>query len=156
MLTAAAFVVSAIPAQAASLNSTDAEFLSTAIQIQAGRYAMASYEQQHGTGSVKSFATAVTSQAARDLNMLQQLAKQSGVTPPKGPLVQDNYHYSQLVGLSGSALDKSFAREFRISDQINADTYHSEMGDGQDSTLKTYANQRYVAVQHEINTLSHF
>lgn len=156
MLTAAAFIGFTIPAAAASLNSTDADFLSTAIQIQAGRYAMATYEQQHGTGTVKGFATGVASQASHDLTMLQQLAKQSGVNPPKGPLVQDNYHYSQLVGLSGSALDKSFAREFRISDQINADTYHDEMGGGQSSTLKAYANQRYVAVQHEIDKLNHF
>lgn len=156
VLTAAAMTLIAVPAAAASLNSTDAEFLSTAIQIQAGRYAMATYEQQHGTGSVKSFASGVASQSTRDLNMLQKLAKESGVTAPNGPLVQDNYHYSQLVGLSGSALDKSFAREFRISDQVNADTYHSEIGDGQNAALKAYAKQRYLAVQHEISALNHF
>jgi hypothetical protein len=155
MLTAAALIVAVVPAAAASLNSTDTDFLTTAIQIQAGRYAMASYEKQHGTGAVKSFAATVVVQAAHDLNMLQTLAKQSGVTAPKGLLVQDNYHYSQLVGLSGSALNKSFVRELRISDQVNVDTYGSEIKQGQHQTLKTYAKQRYAAIQHEINTLKH-
>lgn len=117
---------------------------------------MATYEQQHGTGSVKIFATGVASQSARDLIMLQKLAKQSGVTAPTGPLVQDNYHYSQLVGLKGSALDKTFAREFRISDQVNKDTYGSEIGQGQNQTLKSFAKHRYAAVQQEISKLSHF
>jgi hypothetical protein len=156
VLTAAVLIALAVPAAAASLNSTDSEFLTTAIQIQVGRYAMATYEQQHGTGTVKSFATTVAKQAASDLSMLQKLAKQHGVTAPKGPLIQDNYHYSQLVGLKGSALDKSFAREFRISDQINADTYRTQIRDGQDRTLTAYAKQRYAAVQHEISTLSHY
>jgi hypothetical protein len=117
---------------------------------------MASYEQQHGSGAAKNFASSVTSQSLHDLRMLRKLAKQYGVTPPSGPLIQDKYHYSQLVGLSGSALNKKFAREFRISDQINADTYRDEARHGQDRTLKAYAKQRYDAVQREINTLKRF
>jgi hypothetical protein len=152
----AALVIFAVPAAAASLSSSDSEFLSTAIQIQAGRYAMASYEQQHGTGAAKRFATSVVSQALHDLRMLRKLAKQHGVTPPAGPLIQDKYHYSQLAGLSGSELDKRFAREFRISDQINAETYRDQMQHGENDTLKVYAKRRYEAVQREINTLKHF
>jgi hypothetical protein len=53
-------------------------------------------------------------------------------------------------------LDKRFAREFRISDQINADTYRDAMRHGQNGTLKAYAKQRYTAVQHEIEVLKKF
>jgi predicted outer membrane protein len=156
VLLAAVLTASAIPAAAASLSSSDAEYLTTAIQIQAGRYAMATYEQQHGTGAVKSFAASVVAQSSSDSRMLNALAKKYGVTPPKGPLVQDNYHYTQLVGLSGSALNKSFAREFRISDQVNLETYRDEMNHGQDAKLKAHAKQRFQAVQQEIKTLQRF
>jgi Domain of unknown function (DUF4142) len=155
-LAATMLVSLALPAAAASLSNTDAEYLTTAIQIQAGRYAMASYEQQHGTGAVKSFAASVVVQSASDSRTLEKLAKQYGITPNKGLLIQDKYHYSQIASLSGSALDKSFARELRISDQINQDTYRTEMRQGQNSTLKAHAKQRYAALQQEITTLKRF
>jgi hypothetical protein len=69
--------------------------------------------------------------------------------------MQDQYHYGQLQGLSGSALDKTFVREFRISNQINADTYKEEVKSGSNATLKSYAKQRVAAVQHELTTLQH-
>ncbi|HKU67832.1 MAG TPA: DUF4142 domain-containing protein [Candidatus Baltobacteraceae bacterium] len=155
VLTAAALVLLAVPAAAASLGSNDAEYLTTAIQIQAGRYAMASYEQQHGTGAVKRFAASVVSQSASDSRMLEKLAKQYGVTPDKPLLIQDKYHYSQMAGLSGSALDQSFVRELRISDQINQDTYSNEMRHGQNGSLKAHAKGRYAAVQRELTALKH-
>jgi hypothetical protein len=155
VLTAAAIAAMSLPAFAASLSSQDSSFLKTAVQIQAGRFALASYEQQHGSGRAKAFAASIASQSAQDSRMLTTLAKRFGVTPPKGLLVQDQYHYGQLQGLSGSALDKTFAREFRISNQINADTYKEEVKSGSNATLKTYAKQRAAAVQHELTTLQH-
>jgi hypothetical protein len=155
VLTAAAIAAISLPAFAASLSTQDSSFLNTAVQIAAGRFALASYEQQHGTGKAKSFAASVASQAADDSRMLTTLAKRYGITPPKDLLVQDQYHYGQLQGLSGSALDASFVREFRISDQINADTYTQQVKSGSNATLKAYAKQRAAAVQHELTTLQH-
>lgn len=156
VLTAAALALLAVPATAASLSDRDADYLKTAIQIQMGRYAMASYEKQHGSGSVKKFAASVQSQAAHDSRVLENLAKHYGVTPEKGLLIQDKYHYSKLMGTSGSELDKRFARELRISDDINKYTYKQEMKEGQNATLKTHAQRRYTAVQHELSALKKF
>jgi predicted outer membrane protein len=155
VLTAGAIAMLSLPAFAASLSADDSTFLQSAIQIQAGRYALASYEQQHGSGRTKSFATSVAAQSAKDSRTLASWAKRYGVTPPKGLQVQDQYHYGQLQGLSGSALDKTFVREFRISDQINLDTYKAQAKNGSDGQLKTYAKQRASAVQQEINALKH-
>lgn len=153
VLTAAVIALMCVPASAASLNTQDSEFLTTAMQIQAGRYALASYAQQHGSGKVKAFAASIVTQGTADSRMLTGLAKRYGVTPTSKLLIQDQYHYGQLQGLSGSALDKSFVRELRISDQINVDTYKEQTRKGSDATLKTYAKQRYAALQHEITAL---
>jgi hypothetical protein len=155
VLTVAAIAMLSLPALAASLGSQDTSFLNTAVQIQAGRFALATYEQQHGSGRAKAFAASVASQSAQDSRMLTSLAKRYGITPPKDLLVQDQYHYGQLQGLSGSALDASFVRELRISDQINADTYKQEVQSGSNATLKAYAKKRSAAVQQELSTLSH-
>ena len=86
VVTAAALALLAVPAAAASLSSSDADYLKTAIQIQNGRYAMASYEAQHGSGAAKKFAASVASQAAHDSRMLEKLATHYGITPDKGLL----------------------------------------------------------------------
>ena len=153
VLTAAALALLAVPATAASLSNRDADYLKTAIQIQNGRYAMASYEAQHGTGAAKKLAASVQAQSAQDSRRLQKIADKFGITPDKGLLIQDKYHYSQLVGTNGAQADKSFARELRISDDINKYTYSQEMKDGQNGTLKSHAKQRYTALEHELKTL---
>jgi hypothetical protein len=153
VLAAVTFAALALPAAAATLNDTDSAYLKTAIQIQSGRYAMAQYEAQHGSGKAKAFAQRVASQSASDSRMLESLAKRYGVTPDKGLLIEDRYHYGQLVGLSGSSLDKTFARELRISDQINQDTEKHQMQHGSDAALKAYAKRRYAAIQSEIKSL---
>ncbi|HET9097489.1 MAG TPA: hypothetical protein VFN37_12560 [Candidatus Baltobacteraceae bacterium] len=118
------------PAGAASLDSRDAAYLKTAMQIQPGRYALATYEAKHGTGAVKKFAGTLASRAAHD--------------------------YSQIQGLHGSALDQRFVRELRISDDINQDTEKQEMRNGQSGTLKAFAKRRYAVVGSELKTLKRF
>lgn len=156
VLTAAALALLAIPASAAALSDRDSGYLKTDIQIQAGRYAMGTYEAQHGSGAAKKYGATVASQAESDTRMLKALAKKYGVTPDDGLLIQDKYHYSQLVGASGSDLNKRFARELGISDNINTYTYKQQMQSSQDGKIKTYAKQRYAALQHEITALKHF
>lgn len=116
---------------------------------------MADYEAQHGSGATKKFAQSIVSQSAHDSRMLESLAKHYGVTPAKGLLIQDKFHYSQLQGLSGSALDKKFVRELGISDDINRYTDKQEMKSGQNAKLKSYASHRYAAIQHELAALKH-
>lgn len=153
VLTAAVFAALVVPAAAASLSTRDATYLKSAIQIQDGRYAMAAYEAQHGSGQAKKLASGIAAQASNDSRMLRAVAKRYGITPNKGLLIQDQYHYGQIAGLNGSALDKAFTRELRISDEINQDTEKQELAHGQDSMLKAYAKRRYAAVQKEMATL---
>lgn len=150
---AALAMMAVVPAAAAPLSQGDAAYLKSAIQIQAGRFAMATYEAQHGSGPAKTLAATIATQSSNDSRMLGELAKRYGVTPDKGLSIQDRYHYSQLVGMSGSALDKVFARELGISDKINQDTYKQEIRSGRSVALKSNAKQRYAAVQNEINAL---
>src|SRR5579884_1249789 len=100
----AALAMLVAPAAAASLNNRDAAYLKTSMQIQDGRYALASYEAAHGSGAAKKFAGTVAAQSTKDSRMLARLAKHYGVTPAKGLLIQDRYHYSKVQGLSGAAL----------------------------------------------------
>lgn len=129
VLTAAVFAALVVPAAAASLSTRDATYLKSAIQIQDGRYAMAAYEAQHGSGQAKKLASGIAAQASNDSRMLRAVAKRYGITPNKGP------------------------RELRISDEINQDTEKQELAHGQDSMLKAYAKRRYAAVQKEMATL---
>lgn len=154
-ITAAALILTAIPAMAASLSSSDSDYLTTAMRAQMGRYALATYEQQHGSGSVKSLGASIASQAAHDSRMLDGLAKRYGVTPPKKLLIQDTFHYGQLQGLQGSQLDNTFVRELRIDDRIAQDRLQQEVQHGQNAALKAYARQHLAAVQHELKALGH-
>jgi hypothetical protein len=119
VLTIALIAGAIAPASAAPLSQGDAAYLKSAIQIQAGRFAMASYEAQHGSGAAKKVAAGIATTASTDSRMLQGLAKRYGITPDSGLSIQDQYHYSQLVGLTGADLNKAFARELGISDKIN-------------------------------------
>lgn len=152
-MAAVALAAFALPAAAATLNGSDSTYLKSALQIQAGRYAMAQYEVQHGSGAAKKAAQSIATQSSSDSRMLDGLAKRYNVTPASGLSMQDRYHYGQLVGLQGAQLDKAFARELRISDQINQDTEKDEMQHGTDPALKAFAKHRYSATQSEIKTL---
>lgn len=155
VLTAAALALLAVPASAASLSDQDAGYLKTDIQIQMGRYAMATYEAQHGSGAAKKYGATIAAQAGSDTRMLEGLAKRYGVTPDSGLTIEDKYHYSQLVGASGNDLNQRFARELGISDNINTYTYKQQMQSSKDGKIKSYAKRRYADLQHEISALKH-
>ena len=123
--------------------------------MQLGRYALATYEKQHGSGTAKAYAASIARKSARDARMLQQWAKRYGVAAPRGIMMQDKVHYEQLVGLHGAALDKRFARELRMTDQIDQYTHRDEMRSGRNAKLKSYSKTRYTEIQHELGKLSH-
>lgn len=155
-LIASALLLATAPALAsAPLNPDDSSYLTGALQTQLGRYALATYEVQHGSGSAKTLAQSIATQSSGDLRTLTTLAKQNNVDVPKGPAVRDSYHYSQMSGMKGKALDQEFLQDMQIDDQMRISTDQDEMQSGANDTLKTYAKHRYTALQTELNALSH-
>lgn len=154
-LMAALLLLAAAPALAASLSKGDAAYLSTAMQVQLGRYALATLAQQHGSGAVKTLAHSIAAQASADTRTLDALAKQYGVPVAKAPTLRDNYHYSQLNGLSGADLNRRFVMDLQIDDQLRLSAERQQMQSGSNGALKAFAKRRYAALQHELNALSH-
>lgn len=155
ILVATALMLAAVPALAASLDKDDAAYLTTAMQVQLGRYALATLAAQHGSGSVQTLAKSIASQSSSDSRSLGALAKRYGVTPPKGPTLRDSYHYSQLNGLRGADLNRRFVMEMQVDDQLRLSAEKHQMQSGSNAELKAYAKRRYAALQHELAALSH-
>lgn len=154
-LTAAALLFTTIPAAASSLSGSDAAYLKNAMQVQLGRYALATVERRHGSGTAKKLAESIAKQAARDTRELDSLAKRYGVAPPKGPTVRDTFHYSELSGMSGAVLNRGFAMDMRLDDRIVQSGDKQEMQSGGNAALKAYAKRRYSSLQKELKALTH-
>lgn len=151
-----ALLLAALPAAAASLSPQDSNYLTNAMRVQLGRYALASVTAKHGTGSVKSLAQSIAKQAAQDTRTLDALANRYGVSIPKKPTFFDTYHYSQLSGLRGSALDARFVMALRTDDGMDQSSAKSELQKGTNGTVKAWAKKRYAAMQHELVRLKHY
>jgi Domain of unknown function (DUF4142) len=151
----AVVMLSVATAFAAGLNAGDTSYLTSAMQVQLGRYALATVAAQHGTGAVKSFAHSVAVQSSADSRTLDALAKRYGVPPAKGPLLRDSYHYGQLRNLKGDALNGRFVMDLRIDDELRMSAEKHQMESGSNAALRAFAKRRYASLQHELNALSH-
>jgi putative membrane protein len=154
LIVAALFAI-AVPAAAAPLSQQDAGYLTSAMQAQLGRYALATLAARAGSGAVQSYARSVVKDASANTLMLDAIAKRDGVPIPKGPSTLDEYHYSQLQGLRGSQLNQRFVDDLRVDDGMEQGNVNTEMSSGQDPSIKAFAKRRYVAMQHEAAQLKH-
>lgn len=155
LLAAALAPLSPLAAQAASLSNTDTTYLQTTMQVQLGRYALASLAQKQASSpKVKSLAKSIAMDAGRDTQTLTALAKQYGLQTPKAPDVRSSYHYSQLTGLHGSEFDQQFVQELQIEDGFAVDSHKTEAQSGDNDKLRTFAKQRAQSLTHEQQTLN--
>ena len=144
-----------LPAKAASLSSSDSDYLTTAMQVQLGRYALATLVEKGGSGAAKMLAHSIATQSSASLRELDLLAKKEGVTPPKTPDSRSMYHYSELSNMHGTSLDQGFAQDLKIEDEMGQSIDQTEMQSGQSADLKAFAKQRYQATQQELSQLQH-
>ncbi|HLI95625.1 MAG TPA: DUF4142 domain-containing protein [Candidatus Baltobacteraceae bacterium] len=148
-----ALLATVIPAAAVPLSQQDTAYLTSAMQEQLGRYALATMVSRSGSGAVQSYARNVVKDAAANTTALDALAKRDGVAIPKGPNTLDDYHYSQMQGLHGSRLDQEFVDALRADVGMEQDNVKTEMTSGQDPSVKAFAKKRYSAMQHEATQL---
>jgi putative membrane protein len=154
LLAAALSPLSPLAAQAAALSNTDSTYLQNAMQVQLGRYALATLaEKQAASPKVKSLAKSIATDAGHDTQTLTALAKQYGLQPPKGPDVRSSYHYSQLTGLHGSEFDQQFVQELQIEDGFAVDSHKTEAQSGNNDKLRSFAKQRAQTLTQEQKTL---
>ena len=151
----AAALLIALPAKAASLSSSDSDYLTSAMQVQLGRYALATLVEKSGSGAAKTLAHSIATQSSTSLRQLDSLAKKFGVTPPKTPDSRSMYHYSELSSMQGTSLNQGFAQDLKIDDEMVSDTDQTEMQQGQSADLKTFAKQRHEELQQELSQLQH-
>lgn len=141
-------------AAAATLNHTDRSYLTSAMQSQLGRYAIASLAEKNGTAPVKAYAKTMAAEAAAETRTLDAIAKQQGIPPAKHPGMEDSYHYSQLSGLHGAAFDRQFVMDTTISDDLLKSTDRREAAHGSDPRLKAFARHRLNAIAAETKKLA--
>lgn len=139
----------------AALSSDDTTYLTSAIQSQLGRYALASLAQKNGASpQIKSLANSIALQSTASTRTLTSIAKANGVPVPTGPSAGDSYRYSTLSGLHGRAFDQRFVQELSTDDQLAADNDKLEMSSSGDARLKSFAKNRYQALQKELHVLN--
>lgn len=139
----------------AALSGDDTSYLTSAIQSQLGRYALASLADKNGASAqVKSLAKTITTESTSTNHQLTSIAKANGVSAPTSPSLRDNYHYSSLSGLHGKAFDQEFLQDLRTDDQLAAGNDQSEMQSANDPRLKKFAKARYGTLQKELQTLN--
>jgi len=148
-------LLAALPLLAqAALSNDDTTYLTSAIQSQLGRYALASLAQKNSDSSrVKSLAKTIATQATAGNRQLTSLAKANGVAVPTSPSVRFNYHYSELTGLHGKAFDREFVQDLSTDDQLAQGNDQTEMHNGSDPRLKDFAKKRYSSLQKELQSL---
>lgn len=138
----------------AALSQNDSSYLTSAMQTQLGRYALASLAQSHASSSaVKDLAKSIATQAGNETRTLDAIATKNGVPVAKSPSVRDSYHYSQLNGLHGKAFDQQFLQELNVDDQIVSSSDQSAMKDVKDSSLHAFAQHRYSELKNELGKL---
>jgi uncharacterized protein (DUF305 family) len=124
------------------------------MQAQLGRYAMAELEVKSGSNaSLKQLAQDIVATSTAQTRALDAIAKKNGVPIPTHPNVRDSYHYSQLMGLRGGALDQRFVQELQIDDAMIQNNDQSEAQSGQDPALRSFAKKRNLALQNEMSRL---
>ena len=139
----------------AALSSDDASYLTSAIQSQLGRYAMASLANKNGASpQVKSLAKSITAQSTAANHQLTSIAKTNGVSAPTSPSVRENYHYAALTSLHGKAFDQQFVEAFSTDDQLAVSNDQAEAKAGGDARLKAFAKTRLSVLQKELQILS--
>ena len=99
-------------AGAQKASKADQAFLKDAIQgdlseVKAGQLAQEKGQSQ----DVKSFGQMLQQDHSQNLQQAQQLAQQSGVTPPTEPNAKQKAMYDHLSKLSGTQFDKAFAKD---------------------------------------------
>jgi putative membrane protein len=139
----------------AALSNGDSTYLTSAMQAQLGRYALATLAVHNASASsIKSLARSIAMDAGAQTQKLDAIAKQNGVPVATQPSVRDSFHYSQLSGLHGAAFDRQFVQALQVDDQFAASNAQSEMSGLQDSRLRSYAKRQYETLQRELKTLS--
>lgn len=139
----------------ATLSSNDSTYLTSAMQAQLGRYAMAQLEVKSGSNaSLKQLAQQIVTNSTSQTRTLDSIAKKNGVPIPTQPNVRDTYHYSQLMGLRGTALDQRFVQELQIEDALIQNNDQLQAQSGQDPALRSFAKKRNVALQSELTQLN--
>lgn len=155
MCAAAIGSLTLVPAQASGLSNTDASYLTAAMQMQLGRYALASLAAKNaGSADIKAFAKSMQTDASAQTRKLDAMAKQYGVPVAKHPDVRASYHYAQLSGLHGSQFDRRFIQDLQIGDSMASERHSSEAQSGQDAKLKAFAQNRVQALKREESKLN--
>lgn len=155
MCAAALSSLALLPAQASGLSKDDASYLTAAMQLQLGRYALASLAVKNaGSSQLKAFAKSMQSDAGAQTRTLDAMAKHYGVPVAKQPDVRASFHYSQLSGLHGRQFDRRFVQDLQIGDSIASERHAAEAKNGQDAKVKAYAQKRAQALKSEENKLS--
>jgi predicted outer membrane protein len=138
----------------AGLSTDDTTYVTSAIQSQLGRYALASLALKSASSpQIKNLAKSMTAQSTAANRTLTSIAKANGVPVPASASVRDNYHYSSLSGLHGKAFDQQFVQVLSTDDQLVLSTHQTEMRSGGDSRLKAFAKSRYHELQKELQVL---
>jgi len=141
----------ATPAPEQTQGESDAEFVQSAAQTEAGRYALGAIGVQRASAaSLKSLAANMSSNAAASSRWLAAYASKHGIHVDNHPKVRTMYQYSQMRGLTGSAFDRAYAQAVNTDASLSLDAFQTAAHVAADPRLREFAKR--AAAQLEANS----
>ncbi|HEU5481221.1 MAG TPA: DUF4142 domain-containing protein [Candidatus Tumulicola sp.] len=141
----------ATPAPEQTQGESDAEFVQSAAQTEAGRYALGAIGVQRANAApLKSLAANMSSDAAASSRWLTAYASKHGIHVDNHPKVRTMYQYSQMTGLTGSAFDRAYAQAVNTDASLSLDAFQTAAHVAADPRLREFAKR--AAAQLEANS----
>ena len=144
----------AVQNSGSSLSAMDRQFMQTAAiggmcEVQAGQLA----QQRATNDQLRQFGQQMVSDHTAVNNQLNQLAQQKGVTLPTALDADAQSQIDKLNSLHGNDFD-----DYYITGQVKAHEntiklFQDEANNGQDSDLKSFANQNLPTLQHHLDMI---
>jgi putative membrane protein len=129
---------------------TDEEFVESAAQLEAGRYALGVLGAKRAHASVlRTLGQQLSSQSAATTRWLAAYARNKRIPIETRPKTRAMYQYSQLEGRSGADFDRAYAQTIATDVQIALDTFAQQIRTAKDPALREFAGR--VAAQLESN-----
>ena len=140
------------PTAAADLSVADKAFVMKAAQGGVAEVQMAQLAQQKASSDdVKKFAQSMIDDHTPNNEQLVKLATAKGITPPSDPNAMQQKMLTHLQGLSGEKFDKAYVKIQVRAHTMMLKEMRMEAKRGQDSDLKSFADQTAPTVEHHLS-----
>ncbi len=151
-LTCLAFLAAAPNAPAASMNTSDQQFIAMVARTDMAEAHEGQMAESQATRSdVLALARVLVQDHTQSYQHLGEIAAKSAVSIPKGIDVRKDPTIRQLVHLKGARFDRQFARDEIAAQRRAIALFKREAKRGQDPAVKAYASKTLPVLEKHLH-----